>query len=126
MFLKGSVSSLFEKPSFENTWYAVAFPWQVDGYKTPVDAVLNHKESKSNKPFATRLWGEPIVIYRDAQGELVALADVCPHRSAPLSMGFVENNELVCQYHGWRFGESGSCVGKYAPHVIMFVLSLLL
>ena len=61
-----------------------------------------------------------------AQGELVALADVCPHRSAPLSMGFVENNELVCQYHGWRFGESGSCVGKYASHVIMFVLSLLL
>ena len=103
--------AILEEPSFENAWYAIAFPWQVDGYKTPVDAVMNHKHKKTDSPFATRLWGEPLVVYRDSKGELVAMADVCPHRSAPLSMGKIENDELVCMYHGWRFGEKGKCVG---------------
>jgi phenylpropionate dioxygenase-like ring-hydroxylating dioxygenase large terminal subunit len=44
----------------------------------------------STKPLGTRLWGEPIVLYRDAEGEVVAAKDVCPHRSAPLSVGDVE------------------------------------
>ena len=103
--------AILDKPSFENTWYAVAFPWQVDGFKSPTDAVANRKDKKDMKPFATRLWGEPLVIYRDSNRELVAMTDVCPHRSAPLSMGRVEDDELVCMYHGWRFGEKGDCVG---------------
>lgn len=58
-----------------------------------------------------RLWGEPLVIYRDSNGELVCMADVCPHRSVPLSMGSLNsNNELVCLYHGWKFGADGACV----------------
>ncbi len=104
--------------------YAVAFPWQIDGYKTPIDAVMNHKGEKDNQPFATRLWGEPLVIYRDSKGELVAMADVCPHRSAPLSMGRVENDELVCMYHGWKFGEKGDCVGTYCSlngHCFLYI-----
>jgi len=105
---------LLKNPSFENVWYAVAYPWQIDGYKNPLDAALNkHKKrdsSDSTKPFATRLWGEPLVVYRDDQGGLVAMADVCPHRSVPLSMGRVEEGELVCMYHGWRFGQDGQCV----------------
>jgi len=105
---------LLKEPSFENVWYAVAYPWQIDGYETPLDAALNKhkgpKPSASSKPFATRLWGEPIVIYRDDDEKLVAMADSCPHRSVPLSMGRVEDGELVCMYHGWRFGKSGQCV----------------
>ena len=100
---------LLKKPSFDKVWYAVAYTWQIDGYETPLDAVLGRKTS-DGKPFGTRLWGEPIVIYRDSAGELVATADVCPHRSVPLSMGKVENGELVCFYHGWRFGKGGECV----------------
>mmetsp|Transcript_10825 Transcript_10825/g.25643 ORF Transcript_10825/g.25643 Transcript_10825/m.25643 type:complete len:203 (+) Transcript_10825:1900-2508(+) len=102
--------------------YAVAFPWQIDGYNTPVDAVLGKKDNKKGRqqqPFATRLWGEPLVIYRDSKDELVAMADVCPHRSAPLSMGYVENDELVCRYHGWRFGDDGKCVGAYIQWIIV-------
>ncbi len=106
-------TAILKEPSFENAWYAVAFPWQIDGYHTPVDAVWGRKEKKSMKPFSTRLWGEPLVIYRDSNGDLVSMTDVCPHRSAPLSMGTIENDELVCMYHGWRFGEKGECVGAY-------------
>lgn len=59
----------------------------------------------------SRLWGEPLVVYRDSAGELVCMADACPHRSVPLSMGSVNaNNELVCIYHGWKFGANGDCV----------------
>jgi len=70
------------------------------------------------KPFATRLWGEPLVIYRDVKGELVALADVCPHRSAPLSMGKVRNGKLSCMYHGWQFGAKGACVDIPTLHTV--------
>lgn len=37
------------------------------------------------------------------------MVDVCPHRSAPLSMGTVENGKVVCFYHGWSFGKDSSC-----------------
>lgn len=110
-------AAILEEPSFENTWYAVAYPWQIDGYETPLDAVLD-KKSQDTKPFATRLWGEPLVIYRDNQGELVAMADVCPHRSAPLSMGKVENGKLSCMYHGWEFGAKGACTDIPTLHTV--------
>jgi len=108
---------LIKNPSFDNVWYAIAYPWQIDGYKTPFDAAMagyySNPTSKAvdKKPYATRLWGEPLVVYRDSAGELVCMADACPHRSVPLSMGSVNaNNELVCIYHGWKFGANGDCV----------------
>lgn len=114
-------TKILENPSFENVWYSVAFPWQIDGYDTPLDAVLKRKSKNgktAKKPFATRLWGEPIVIYRDGQGDLVGMADVCPHRSAPLSMGTIEDGKLSCLYHGWKFGEKGSCVDVPTLHTV--------
>lgn len=112
---------ILKNPSFDNVWYAVAFPWQIDGYDTPLDAVLKRKKSSRKegmKPFGTRLWGEPIVIYRDSQDELIAMTDACPHRSVPLSMGEVENGKLTCIYHGWTFGDKGSCVDIPTMHTV--------
>ena len=77
------------------------------------------KNQNSHTPFFhfSRLWGEPLVIYRDSAGELIAMADVCPHRSVPLSMGSInEKDELVCLYHGWKFGEKGACVDVPTLH----------
>ena len=49
-----------------------------------------------------------MVIYRDNEDNLVAVADACPHRAAPLSMGRVgEDGSLRCFYHGWAFGKGG-------------------
>lgn len=59
--------------------------------------------------FATRLWGEPLVLYR-SEGDVVCVRDSCPHRSAPLSMGEVQDGVLRCFYHGWGFGAQGKCV----------------
>lgn len=62
-----------------------------------------------DKPLAVTLFGEPLVLFQAADGSLQCVADVCPHKSAALSQGYVENGELVCRYHGWRFGKDGQC-----------------
>jgi vanillate O-demethylase monooxygenase subunit len=58
--------------------------------------------------------GEPVVIYRKADGAAAALSDRCPHRFAPLSMGKVCDGEVQCPYHGLRFGANGQCT--HNPH----------
>lgn len=58
---------------------------------------------------ARRYLNEPVVLYRKADGTPVALADRCPHRFAPLSMGILQNDEIECLYHGLRFDCSGRC-----------------
>lgn len=71
-------------------------------------------------PHAVELLTERLVLWRDPDGAIVAAPDRCPHREAPLSAGWAEDGELVCPYHGWRFGAGGRCVevpssGRGAP-----------
>lgn len=97
--LSSGAASKLSQPSFENAWYAVGYSWQID-----------EREETSRdgaSPFSTRLFGEPLVLYRDSADGLVCVPDACPHRAAPLSMGRVKNGELACVYHGWRFGKDG-------------------
>ena len=62
------------------------------------------------KPIATELMETPVVLFRDAHGRPQALADRCPHRNAPLSLGRVERDgSLRCGYHGWCFDGAGTC-----------------
>ncbi|QVL55824.1 MAG: aromatic ring-hydroxylating dioxygenase subunit alpha [Simkaniaceae bacterium] len=61
------------------------------------------------KPVRVMLLGSPIVLFRGADQEIVALEDRCPHRGAPLSGGRVDNGSIVCPYHGWTFGKEGKC-----------------
>jgi vanillate O-demethylase monooxygenase subunit len=61
-------------------------------------------------PCAAKLLGEPLVLWRDARGTLRAFRDVCVHRGTALSLGCVEGDQIVCPYHGWRYGADGACV----------------
>jgi len=65
----------------------------------------------ANKPIQRWIAGLPIVLFRRDDGEVSALDDRCPHRWAPLSMGYVEGGNIVCRYHGFRFGKDGRCTG---------------
>jgi len=56
------------------------------------------------------LLDEPVVLYRGAGGETVALEDRCCHRQLPLSMGRVQGDRLQCGYHGLTFRPDGVCV----------------
>lgn len=60
-----------------------------------------------DNPLGRRICGHKVVFYRDGAGQVAALEDFCPHRGAPLSLGFVEDNLLVCGYHGLRVGQTG-------------------
>ncbi len=60
-------------------------------------------------PRSWRLLGEPWVAWRDETGTARVFLDRCPHRRAPLSLGWSEGTSLRCGYHGWLFDESGRC-----------------
>jgi len=51
-----------------------------------------------------------IALYRDSQGQVHALENVCPHQGVELHQGEVHDNCLVCPYHGWQFDADGQCV----------------
>lgn len=60
------------------------------------------------KPRPLSLLGVRLTIYRMPDGVRIA-RDKCPHRGLQLSTGRVEGDELVCAYHGLRFGSDGHC-----------------
>ncbi len=67
------------------------------------------EEVPADKPVASKLLGERVAVYR-AGGKVHAVRDLCVHRGTPLSLGWIDGDELVCAYHGWRYGTSGECV----------------
>jgi hypothetical protein len=64
-------------------WYPVAFSYEVN-----------------EKPHAVRLLDERVVVYRLSDGSVAAARDICYHRGVPLSLGYVEGDEIICKYHG--------------------------
>ncbi len=68
-----------------------------------------------------RILGDPLVFYRTADGEPVALWGLCAHRFMPLVEGRIENDSIVCPYHGYTYGKDGRCHtiptgGTPSPH----------
>jgi phenylpropionate dioxygenase-like ring-hydroxylating dioxygenase large terminal subunit len=88
-----STSAFSDRPALRGFWYAVT---------RSADLV--------REPAAVVLLGEQYVIWRSADGAVVAAPDRCPHREAPLSAGRLVDGELECCYHGWRYGLGGRCV----------------
>jgi phenylpropionate dioxygenase-like ring-hydroxylating dioxygenase large terminal subunit len=62
------------------------------------------------KPMAMSILGEPLVLFRTATGQVVALEDRCVHRLAPLSLGRCEGERLRCMYHGMLYAADGKVV----------------
>lgn len=63
-----------------------------------------------DEPVALRLLGDDLVVWRGPSGQPLVAPDRCPHRESPLSIGTLEAGVLTCPYHGWSFGEDGTCV----------------
>jgi phenylpropionate dioxygenase-like ring-hydroxylating dioxygenase large terminal subunit len=59
------------------------------------------------RPVGVCILNEPIVIWRNARGDLTAFEDRCVHRSAPLSLGRCEGERLRCLYHGLVYERTG-------------------
>lgn len=81
-----------------------------------------------SRPNVVELLGMKLVLYKskpddndDNESSWTCLQDRCPHRFAPLSEGRVvmsspdqmnksSSCNIQCAYHGWEFGNDGSCV----------------
>jgi len=68
-----------------------------------------YSHNLGQKPIASNLLLEPLVIWRDSGGRVHAFSDLCIHRGTALSLGTVQQDEIVCAYHGWRYGVDGRC-----------------
>lgn len=64
----------------------------------------------ADRPYPFQLLGQKIVLWLDAAGQPVAIADQCCHRSAQLSKGEIIAGCVRCPYHGWSYDGSGQCV----------------
>ena len=87
----------------KNAWYVACTPDEIN-----------------DKPLGRKICGEQMVFYRAAEGKAVALEDFCPHRGAPLSLGFVRDGTLVCGYHGLEMGCKGKTTGMPGQRVTGF------
>lgn len=61
-----------------------------------------------------RRLGENFALYRGHSGKAQVMDYHCPHRRAPMHLGWVEEDALRCMYHGWKFDCSGQCVEQPA------------
>jgi len=59
-------------------------------------------------PLRAPLLGQTFVVFRDSNGDVGVLDELCPHRGASLALGRVEEGGIRCLYHGWKFGVDGA------------------
>ncbi len=88
------MTAFIESPALRHCWHPVA------------EAV----DIGADAPLSVTLLGNDLVLWRSPSSDIVAAPDRCPHREAPLSLGWVDDGVISCPYHGWAFGDGGRCV----------------
>jgi phthalate 4,5-dioxygenase oxygenase subunit len=61
-------------------------------------------------PKRITLLGEKLIVFRDTDGHVGLVAELCAHRRASLYYGRNEEGGVRCVYHGWKFAVNGKCV----------------
>lgn len=73
----------------------------------PIEVSSNLASGRA-KPI--QILGERFTLYRGTTGKAHVVAPRCPHRGTQLSTGWVEEDEIRCLYHGWKFSSGGQCI----------------
>ncbi len=82
--------------------------------RIPLPLALSCELPGRNTYKAVEAVGVPVVITRDAKGEVHAMLNVCRHRGALLcGAGHGTARALTCPYHAWSFGMDGELRGMY-------------
>ena len=61
-------------------------------------------------PVRAKMFGEPLVVFRDTDGRVGVMDEFCPHRRASLFFGRNEECGLRCLYHGWKMDVEGNVI----------------
>ncbi|MCB1176740.1 MAG: Rieske (2Fe-2S) protein, partial [Leptospiraceae bacterium] len=72
--------------------------------------VCGSKELPRNKVIQRILNGTSIVLFRDKEGKATIFRSRCAHLGADLKSATVEDGNLVCPLHQWKFSSKGNCI----------------
>ena len=53
--------------------------------------------------------GLDVAVFRNAEDQVFALLDRCPHKGGPLSQGIVFGTSVACPLHNWAIGLDDGC-----------------
>ncbi|HEY9066339.1 MAG TPA: nitrite reductase small subunit NirD [Burkholderiaceae bacterium] len=56
-----------------------------------------------------RAAGIEVAVFRNAEDQVFALLDRCPHKGGPLSQGIVFGSSVACPLHNWSIGLDDGC-----------------
>jgi 5,5'-dehydrodivanillate O-demethylase oxygenase subunit len=73
-------------------------------------AIARSDDLPNGHAIPIRIMNEDHTLYRGTSGAAHVIAQRCPHRGALMHLGWVENDEIRCVYHGWKYDGSGQCV----------------
>jgi len=83
----------FQFPSIQNSWHVIG----------------KSKDFKVGKAVSVKLGDREWLAYRDSLGVLHVIHSRCPHMGANLTYASIENDQIVCPFHGWKFSKEGAC-----------------
>ncbi len=89
---------MLNDPVLLNDWHVIAYA----------------PDLKEGKPMSVRLLEEDLVLWRVGD-RIHAWRDLCLHRGTRLSLGKIEDETLICPYHGWTYNQEGQCI-RFPAH----------
>jgi phenylpropionate dioxygenase-like ring-hydroxylating dioxygenase large terminal subunit len=73
---------------------------------------LSARLPKENTYFTDSLSGVPLLLTRDALGEVHAFLNVCRHRGSQVASDCGNARSFVCPYHAWTYGLQGDLLAR--------------
>src|SRR5262245_1117381 len=73
-------------------------------------AIERSEDLPAGRAKPIRIMSEDFALYRGASGRPQVVASRCPHRGAQMHLGWVEDDDIRCVYHGWKFSCEGHCI----------------
>ena len=86
-------SARIDAVSWPRAWYALA----------------TVHELRMGRVVTREIDGQPLVLWRDGEGRVVASVAHCPHVGAHLAHGDVHQGRLRCPLHHWSYDHRGDC-----------------
>lgn len=68
---------------------------------------------------ALRVLSEDLTLYRGESGTAYLIGGRCAHRCTVLHTGWVQDDQVRCMYHGWRYDGRGNCTEMPAERALL-------